>query len=129
VRYLLDTHTLVWWWIDDARLPQAARTVIATPGHTIIVSAVSAIEISTKHHLGKWPDVARIVADFEGLVRRSRFGTLPITLEHGTLAGSLAWAHRDPFDRLLLAQSRHENLQLISGDPVFRAAGAPVIWD
>ncbi len=128
-KLLLDTHALVWWWTDDQRLPAAARAAIADPSAVILVSAASAWEIATKHRLGKWPDVARILETFEDLVRRSRFSGLPITLAHGTRAGSLGGTHRDPFDRMLIAQAEEQPATMVSGDPVFRSYNIPVIWD
>lgn len=118
MRLLLDTHALAWWWTEDKRLPPAARAAIADPDNTVLVSAAAAWELATKHRLGKWPDVASIVDDLDGLLRRSRFGELAITLAHARLAGTLAGPHRDPFDRMLVAQCRHEALPIVSGDPL-----------
>ncbi len=128
MRLLLDTHALVWWWTDDPRLPAAARTVIADPAAIIHVSAASAWEITTKHRLGKWPKVEQMIAEFNALLRRSRFHALPISLEHAHRAGSLPGPHRDPFDRMLIAQSGLEALPVVTNDPVFAAYGAEVIW-
>ena len=128
MKLLLDTHAVVWWWLDDPRLPTAARDAIASSANTVCVSAASAWEIATKNRLGKWPDVDRIVDEFPSLLRRSRFVKLAITVEHAGLAGALACAHRDPFDRMLAAQSREEKAVLVSADPVFRELGVEVIW-
>jgi PIN domain nuclease of toxin-antitoxin system len=73
VKLLLDTHAVVWWWLDDPRLPAPARAAIAAPDNTVCVSAASAWEFATKNRLGKWPDAVQIVADFPDLLRRSRF--------------------------------------------------------
>ena len=129
MRLLLDTHALGWWWIEDKRVPPAARAAIADPDNTVLVSAATAWELATKHRLGKWPDVAAIVGDLDALLRRSRFGVLPIGLPHALLAGTLAGPHRDPFDRMLIAQSKGESAALVSRDPVFRDFGVEVIWD
>jgi PIN domain nuclease of toxin-antitoxin system len=128
MRLLLDTHALAWWWIEDKRLPQAARAAIADPDNTMLVSAATAWELATKHRLGKWPDVAAIVGDLDALLRRSRFGALAITLAHARLAGTLDGPHRDPFDRMLIAQCRQEALPIVSADPVFARYKVPVIW-
>lgn len=128
MRLLLDTHALAWWWIEDKRLPPAARAAIADPDSTVLVSAAIAWELATKHRLGKWPDVAAIVDDLDALLRRSRFAALAITLDHARLAGTLDGPHRDPFDRMLIAQCRHEALPIVSGDPVFAQYGVRVIW-
>ena len=129
MKILLDTHALVWWWTDDARLPAPARAAIAMPGNIVLVSSVTAWEIATKHRIGKWPDVATIVNGFDAHLRRSRFAGLPISIGHAHLAGSLDGRHRDPFDRMLIAQSLQEDVPLVSGDAVFASYGATVIWD
>jgi PIN domain nuclease of toxin-antitoxin system len=128
VKLLLDTHAAVWWWLDDPRLPAAARGAIAGAGNTVCVSAVSAGGIATKNRLGKWPDMARMVNEFPSLLRRSRFAPLPISLGHAGMAGALAGAHRDPFDRMLIAQSKCESAALVSRDAIFRDFGVDVIW-
>jgi PIN domain nuclease of toxin-antitoxin system len=129
VKLLLDTHALVWWWLDDPRLSATARAAIASTANIVCVSAVSTWEIATKNRLGKWPDVERIVDEFPSLLRRSRFVPLPVSIDHARLAGTLSGPHRDPFDRMLIAQSREENAALVSCDSVLRDFGVDVIWD
>jgi PIN domain nuclease of toxin-antitoxin system len=129
VKLLLDTHAVVWWWLDDPRLPAPARAAIAATGNTVCVSAASAWEIATKNRPGKWPDVERIIDEFPTLLRRSRFAPLAISIEHARLAGSLPGPHRDPFDRLLIAQSRQEHAALVTGDPMLCDFGVEVVWD
>ena len=129
IKLLLDTHALVWWWTDDARLPLHARTAIADPNNTIHVSAASAWEIPTKHRIGQWPEVARLIAAYHMLLRRSRFQALPISMEHAHHAGGLPGPHRDPFDRMLIAQATLDSLPIITADAVFATYGAAVIWD
>jgi len=128
MRALLDTHALVWWWTDDRRLPRAAREVIADSDNTVFVSAATAWEIATKYRLGKWQEVERLVADFEPLVLQSRFIGIPISMAHARLAGTLGGDHRDPFDRMLIAQARLESAALITGDAIFRRYRVPVVW-
>lgn len=128
MKLLLDTHALVWWWTDDKRLPAAARSAIASPDNAVLVSAVSVWEIATKHRLGKWPEVAVLLDGFEAHLRRSRFTALPVSAAHARLAGTLDADHRDPFDRMLLAQARLEQLVIVTADPVFAALGADVVW-
>lgn len=129
VKLLLDTRAVVWWWLDDPRLPAKARAVIADQANTVHVSAVSAWEVATKSRLGKWPDVERIGDEFPSLLRRSRFAPMPVSVEHARNAGALAGAHRDPFDRMLIAQSKAENAALVSRDAMFREFEVEVIWD
>ena len=128
MRLLLDTHALIWWWTDDGRLPSGARKVIADPENVVMVSAASAWEIATKSRLGKWPQVDAMIEDFAGLLRRSRFAELPITVAHVRLAGALDGDHRDPFDRMLAAQCWIERTPIVTADEVFREFAVPVIW-
>ena len=129
MRLLLDTHALVWWWTDDPRLPARARTMIADPGTIVYVSAVSAGEITTKHRVGKWPEVERLIAEYTSLLRRSRFHPLAISMEHAHRAGGLPGPHRDPFDRMLIAQGGLESLPIVTTDAVFSSYGSEVIWE
>jgi len=128
MRLLLDTHALVWWWTNDPRLPARARAVIADPVNMVFASAVSAWEIATKHRVGKWPEVAQLIAEYGSLLRRSRFQALAISMEHAHHAGTLPGPHRDPFDRMLIAQGELEALLIVTADPVFAAYGAEVVW-
>ena len=128
MRLLLDTHALVWWWKDDPRLPAKARAVIADPVNTVYVSAVSAWEIATRQRLGKWPEADHVVAEYTSLVRRSRFNTLAIGMEHALRSGSLPGPHRDPFDRMLIAQAEIEAVPVVTADSIFQAYGAETIW-
>ena len=128
MKALLDTHALVWWWTDDRRLPRAARAMIAEPDNEVLVSAATVWEIATKNRLGKWPEVERLVTDFESLLLQSRFVGLPVSIAHARLAGTLTGQHRDPFDRMLIAQARLESAVLVTGDAIFRRYRVPVVW-
>lgn len=125
---LLDTHTLLWWLNDDPRLSEAARSRITDPEATVFVSAASAWEASTKLRLGKLSDSANAVPRLSAIIRERGMTELPIGIDHGVLAGSLPGPHRDPFDRMLIAQARIEGLPVVTSDPVFRAYDVPVIW-
>lgn len=110
--YLLDTHALLWWLADDPALPPGVREVIANPDNQLFVSASTAWEISIKKGLGKLeaPDNLAELLEEEG------FEELPITFRHGELAGSLPAVHRDPFDRMLIAQSQILDLTILTRD-------------
>lgn len=126
---LLDTHALLWSLTEPARLGRRARTAIEDRGVSIHVSAVSALELATKHRLGKLPQAWPVIEGFDR--HRERLGgeELPITTPHALLAGSLEWEHRDPFDRLLAAQSLVEGLPLVTKDAAFtRIPGFRVLW-
>ena len=88
----------------------------------------SAWEIATKHRLGKLPEAGEAALHLDTLVREAAFTPLPITLEHALAAGALTGPHRDPFDRMLIAQARLEGLPVITRDPIFHAYSTPVIW-
>jgi PIN domain nuclease of toxin-antitoxin system len=115
VGLLLDTHTLIWVLSEDPRLTSEARASISDPEAFVAVSAVSAWEIEIKRALGKLDaphDLVQQVAD-------ARFVPLSITLEHATAAGALPPHHRDPFDRMLIAQAQLEGLTIVTRDPRF----------
>jgi len=128
MKVLLDTHVLLWWLFDDPALSQPARDAIRDPGNSVLVSAVSAWEISTKHRLGKLPDAGEAAEDLPGVLRKARMKPLPISIEHALAAGALPGPHRDPFDRMLIAQARIEDLPVVTADPVFSAYSVPIVW-
>jgi len=128
VRLLLDTHALLWWLAGDEALSSIARPAIEDEGNEIFVSAASAWEISTKHRLGKLSGVSAIVADLHGAIADQGFIELPISVLHGQIAGSLPGPHRDPFDRMLIAQAMLENMALVSNEQPFDAYGVSRLW-
>ena len=128
MRALLDTHALLWWLDGDRRLSRRARTVIADDGNSVLVSAASAWEISTKVRLGKLPGAIEVAAELPAILRRQNFEPLPIGMMHALRAGNLPGPHRDPFDRMLIAQAQDENLALVSNERVFDAYGVRRVW-
>jgi len=128
MKTLLDTHTLLWWLFDDPKLSTTARDIIAGADNEILVSAASAWEISTKHRIGKLPEARDIVDQLPMYIRKARFTELSISVEHGLLAGTLPGPHKDPFDRMLIAQARLHSVPILSVDPVFSDYGVTVVW-
>lgn len=128
VKLLLDTHTLIWWLMDAPELSITAREAVATEGNRVFVSSPSAWEIATKYRIGKLPSVAELIDDLVGHIRRERFETLSISVDHAKAAGLLPGRHRDPFDRMLIAQAQLESMRIVTNDAVFRDYGAVVIW-
>jgi PIN domain nuclease of toxin-antitoxin system len=128
MRLLLDTHAFLWWLAGDDALSAAAKSAIADEGNDIFVSAASAWEISTKHRLGKLPGVAAVVSDIERTITDQGFVGLSISLQHGQVAGALPGPHRDPVDRMLIAQAMIENLVLVSKEQPFDAYGVGRLW-
>ena len=128
MRYLLDTHSLIWWWNDDPRLSSAAREAIAEADNEIWVSAASAWEIATKARIGKLADMPEAVTRYPLLMDRNRFLALAIGQSHALKAGQYPQLHRDPFDRLLAAQATIEKMPLISRDPEFAEFDCETFW-
>ena len=128
MRVLLDTHALLWWFADDPALTRPARKVIAETKNTILVSAASAWEIATKVRLGQLPTAVDLAADFVGYLECEGIQILGISGEHAIRAGLLPGAHRDPFDRMLIAQAQAENLPLVSKEALFDTYGVRRIW-
>ena len=126
--YLLDTHALLWWFFDPDKLGRAAYDVIEDGENDILVSAVSAMEITTKYRLGKLPDAERLAKRFSAEVEFGKFIELSITIAHAELAGQLPFEHKDPFDRLLIAQSMIGNIPLVSNEKVFDKFGIERVW-
>jgi PIN domain nuclease of toxin-antitoxin system len=128
LRLLLDTHALLWWLSDDAALPSSARKLISSGRNQIMVSAASAWEIATKFRLGRLPTATDLLQDFDGYLHSESFESLPVSAEHGVRAGLLPGPHRDPFDRMLIAQSQAENIVIVSNEKVFDAYGVRRLW-
>jgi PIN domain nuclease of toxin-antitoxin system len=128
MRLLLDTHTLIWWLTGDSSLPASARRLIASRNHDILVSTVSAWEISTKVRLGRLNTATDLARDFSAYLAQERFESLSISIEHGIRAGSLPGSHKDPFDRVLVAQAQMENLAIVSNDAELDGYGVSRVW-
>lgn len=112
MRILLDTHLLLWWLANHPSLADEARMLISEPGNTLFISAVSLWEIWLKTGLGK----LRLPADFDIRLAAESFESLPLTAEHTRHIALLPWHHRDPFDRMLIAQAQSENLVFLTAD-------------
>ena len=128
MRLLLDTHAFLWWLAGDETLSVAAQMAIGDENNDVFVSAASSWEITTKHRLGKLPGVAAIVADLDATIADHNFIGLPISVLHGQAGGALPGPHRDPFDRMLIAQAVVERLVLVSQEQIFDAYGVARLW-
>jgi PIN domain nuclease of toxin-antitoxin system len=120
VRLLLDTHVLLWWLADDRKLPKPAREIIAKPDNDVLVSSASVWEVAIKVALGR---IEVELDDLEDAIARNGFRSLPIGFRHAITAGRLPAVHRDPFDRMLVAQASVEELRVVSHDRVFERYG------
>lgn len=125
---LLDTHALLWWLAGDAALSTAARAAIEDTGNNVFISAASAWEIATKVRIGKLPGAASVAVDLSNVLRAQGFVALPISLAHGQTAGALSGPHKDPFDRMLIAQAMLEDMALVSNEQQFDAYGVRRLW-
>jgi PIN domain nuclease of toxin-antitoxin system len=119
LKLLLDTHLLLWWLQNSEALPASARALISDPENVVFVSAVSLWEIWLKQSLGK----LRLPEEFEERLRAEPFESLPLTAAQTRQVALLPWHHRDPFDRMLVAQARAEHLILLTADERVPAYG------
>ena len=126
--YLLDTHTLLWWWLGDRALSTSARALLQDKSGRIYVSAVAGIEIATKVCKGNLPTMVEALDRFDELVENDGFVHLPVDRRHAIRAGLLEGDHRDPFDRLLAAQALAEDLVVITRDAEIAGFGCEVLW-
>jgi PIN domain nuclease of toxin-antitoxin system len=126
MRLLLDTHALIWWLVDSPKLSQTARTAIGDPGNMVLATAVSGYEIANKERLGRLP--GRLTGILPQILRKGRISIHPLTFEHALAAGQLPGPHRDPWDRLIMAQAMAGGLTVATTDAVFRDYGVPVCW-
>ncbi|HEY2538081.1 MAG TPA: type II toxin-antitoxin system VapC family toxin [Stellaceae bacterium] len=125
MKLLLDTHTVLWWFMDDQRLPQSARAAMADTANQLFASAAVGYEIIYKQRFGRLPPLP------EALPRRllrEGIEMLPITLDHALDAAALPGPHRDPWDRIMMAQALVEQCQMVTIDKVFSDYNIPVLW-
>ncbi len=123
MKLILDTHVALWWFDDPGLLSEAAREAIAEPVNEVYVSAVTAWEVAIKRGLGK----LQAPNDLVGEIRACGFLTLAITIDHALATEHLPSHHRDPFDRMLIAQAQLEGAAIVTRDPMFSLYGVPVI--
>jgi PIN domain nuclease of toxin-antitoxin system len=128
LKLLLDTHVLVWWLLDDPALSKRAATVLRDPASEVFVSSASAWEIATKYRLGRMPQAEPLVHGFRRLIEGERWVAISVTVEHALAAGMLKGEHSDPFDRMLAAQARLEDMKLVTGDRTLAALVPSAVW-
>jgi PIN domain nuclease of toxin-antitoxin system len=128
MRVLLDTHTLLWADAEPERLSAKARALLSSFSTEVLVSAASAWEIARKVRIGKLPQAGAFAAEMPKRIEMLGFQSLAITLEHALRAGQLPGTHKDPFDRMLIAQAQAEDLALVSNERIFDAYGIRRVW-
>ena len=128
MRLLLDTHALIWWLAGDDALSRRAREAMANEDNPVAVSAASAMEVATKFRIGKLPNAALLAQNFEAIVAGQGFDSLAISARHAQLAGEMNISHKDPFDRLLIAQAQAEDMMLVSNEVLFDGFAVKRLW-
>ena len=128
MRLLLDTHAFLWWIEGSSRLSARARRAIQDGGNSKFVSAASAWEITTKYRLGKLPEASELAPNVVDAIAGEDFEELPVSVEDGARAGALPELHRDPFDRMLIAQALGAGLILVSRETLFDRYGVQRLW-
>lgn len=128
VTVLLDTNALLWSLLEPDKLSPTALATIKDPETVLLVSSASAWELSIKHKLGKLTSASGVLADFSGNLKRLQANTLLITPDHALAAGALPLHHRDPFDRMLIAQAQHEDVPVVTNDGRFDGYEVEVLW-
>lgn len=124
VTHLVDTHILLWLFSEPNRIPEYVRDALADRTNPLLVSSASALEIATKARLGKLV-APGLVQTLPARLSALDATSLPITVDHALLAASISWAHRDPFDRLLVAQATLEDATFVTVDKTI--ASLPVL--
>ena len=128
MNYLLDTHAYLWWLSGDKRLPKTVRLKISNNKDDVCVSAASIWEIATKYRIGKLPSAKGIISDIVRFIPLQGFKPLSISVEDSLRAGLLTSNHRDPFDRMLIAQAQNRNLVLVSNEKYFQQFDVRLLW-
>ena len=128
MRLLLDTHAFLWWFEGNSQLSNSAQDAIHDGDSDVWISAATGWEIATKYRLGKLPEAEELVRDVAGYMVNQNFTELHVTLQHAIRAGSLPGPHRDPFDRILIAQAISNDLILVSNELAFDSYGVQRLW-
>ena len=127
ISYLLDTHILLWWLFNDPKLDTQCRDIIHNPKNRLFVSSSSAWEIATKYRIGKLPEAKQLIEEYAQILSQAKFIELSITSAHALRAGNLPIPHRDPFDRMIMAQAELEGLPVLTYDKAFQTGLIQII--
>lgn len=128
MRFLVDTHVIIWAGLEPKRIGKRAAHILANSSNEVFVSAASAWEIATKVRLGKLPGAEALERNFIDSVQEAGYTLLSITVSHALRAGRLVGDHGDPFDRMIAAQALAEDIPLLSADTKLDAFGIQRIW-
>jgi len=128
VRLLLDTHTFLWFITDDPLLSRAARALIADPGNESVISAASYWEVAIKVNLGKYPLTVPFEQFLTDGIKGNDFAILPVEIRHAVVLSQLPMHHKDPFDRMIIAQALADQISVVSLDVAFDSYGVTRLW-
>lgn len=128
MHFLIDTHVLVWLVRESHRLTPRVREALRSTENAIVVSAVTGYELTQKYRQGKMPEAEILLGSYAGTLERLGARELDISSRHAIVAGSLPGVHRDPFDRILVAQSILESIPLVSADRTLDSLGIQRYW-
>lgn len=128
ISVLLDTHTLLWSLLEPYKLSPTAPSVIKDSETVLLVSSASAWELAIKHKLGKLSSASAALSDFPAHLRRLQANVLSIFPQHGLAADALPLHHRDPFDRMLIAQAQSEGVAIVTNDSMFANYQVRSLW-
>ncbi len=128
MKILLDTHAFLWWIVDDPHLSSIARSIISDGNNELFFSVASGWEIGIKTGLGRLELPDNLNEYIAGQLEKNAITVLPIQLSHALYVIHLPDHHKDPFDRMLIAQSQLENLTLLTKDPMIAQYNVSIIW-
>lgn len=128
MRVILDSHAFLWWLLDDPQLSDSSREIIGQPENDIVVSAITGYELTAKAARGRIALPGNPATFVGSRLSSEGFVSLPIGLEHATRAAVLPDIHRDPFDRILVAQAQIEGLPILTADPLIARYDVETIW-
>jgi PIN domain nuclease of toxin-antitoxin system len=128
MKLLLDTHTFIWWDSQSSQLPAEVLALLKQPNNSILLSLVSLWEIQIKAHLGKLEMRANLHSILQEQQSKNDISLLPISLSHILQLDQLPWHHKDPFDRLLIAQSQVEAAIIVTRDQAFHQYDCQTLW-
>lgn len=125
---MLDTHAVLWWFDRSPALSAAANAAIGNDANCVVVSAISVYEIAYKHRLGKLQQAELLLNGFAARMLDQGFELLDVDHQHALIGGTLDWPHKDPFDRMLVAQALVDDLTLVSNEALFEQMGVRRLW-
>ncbi len=128
MKIVVDTHVFFWWLKVDRKLSRVAWTALEDSANEVLISAVVAWEVATKARIGKWPDADGVLEDLDNFIEANALRPLSISIAHARLAGRLPGSHRDPFDRMLVAQAQIEDAVLLTADPALSGFEVKILW-